>query len=292
MPLNLQKRSPGSTDKVKHLFLTAESGGSAAEYFPYFYVEAKIDFNDVRTGFRETISLNRALEIYSNNAELLWVSDMAWDVDPQKTRSSVPDAIRLAGLPDFVDANFISRMETQFIQYLLRSFITRIYRNAYLNIYSFSGESHAEFTSRCREMLDGQQRNELDLLHDVIDRRIEQLKEKYLDEESESGRLEQAKAESQDKDIFSHYSERIAELFLRTELVSNSCDIVTRPSHVVQELEERLLALESETKQAITKLTDAYVEKAGALDEYILHPNLKDIHFVRSCILWMPKRAA
>jgi hypothetical protein len=39
----------------------------------------------------------------------------------------------------------------------------------------------------------------------------------------------------------------------------------------------------------ISKLSDSFNEKASAVDEYILHPNLKDIHLVRSCILWMPK---
>jgi hypothetical protein len=40
------------------------------------------------------------------------------------------------------------------------------------------------------------------------------------------------------------------------------------------------------------KLDDAYEEKARSLDEYNLHPNPKDIHFVRSGVLWMPKKVA
>ncbi len=291
MPWN-QKGQAQSTDKVRHLFLATEDPGTPdIEYFPYFYAEVKIDFNDVRTGLRETVSLNKALEIYSNNADLLWVEDMVRDVDPAKTRSSAPDAVRFSILPDFVDANFISRMETQLIQYLLRSFVTKLYRNSVLNVYSSPGESEAEFSRRCLDLLDAPKRKESDSLHDVYNRRIEQLKGKYLGE-SESSVLELAKAESQNRDIFSHYSERIAELFLRIEIPTDSPSGTILRSPAGKELEERLQALESEARQIIAKLRDSYEEKARALDEYILHPNLKDIHFVRSCILWMPKKAA
>jgi hypothetical protein len=58
------------------------------------------------------------------------------------------------------------------------------------------------------------------------------------------------------------------------------------------ELEERLRSLEVEARQAIKNLQESYQEQSQALDEYILHPNPKDIHFVRSCILWMPQRTA
>jgi hypothetical protein len=291
MPLNLQKRPQRPSDKVKHLFLAAEDPGTqAVEYFPYFYVEARIDFNDVRTGLRDTVSLNKALEIYSDSADLLWADDMVRDVDPPPTGSSLPDSARLAALPDFVDANFISRMETQFVQYLMRSFVAGLYRNSVLNVYSFLGESRAEFSSRCLELFDGPKRKELDLLHDVFNRRIEQLKERYLGAMESEG-LELAKAESQNKNMFSRCSERIAGFFLRGELSANAAAAVRRPKGM-QELEERLLALESEARLAIAKLKESYEEKARALDEYTLHPNLRDIHFVRSCILWMPKKPA
>jgi hypothetical protein len=60
----------------------------------------------------------------------------------------------------------------------------------------------------------------------------------------------------------------------------------------MQELEEQLISVELDARRAIAKLEDSYAEKARSIDEYILHPNLKDIHFVRSCILWMPGQAA
>ena len=65
-----------------------------------------------------------------------------------------------------------------------------------------------------------------------------------------------------------------------------------RYSPGMRELDERLLSLELEAHQMIARLFDSYDEKACAVDEYILHPNLKDIHFVRSCILWMATGAA
>lgn len=279
-------------DKVRHLFLAAEDPAMPGrEYSPYFYAEARIDINDVRTGFRETISLSKALEIYSDSADLLWADDMIRDVDFQKARPSVPDSVRLGRLPDFVDANFISRMETQFVQYLLRSFVIKVYRNFPLNVYSLPGESWTEFAVRCLELLDGPKRKELDTLHEIFKRRLEQLKEKYLGA-IESAGLEQARTESQNKDIFSHYSERIAGLFLQGESTLNPAPGTFHYSLGMQELEERLSSLELEAQQTIAKLRDSFEEKAQTLDEYILHANPKDIHFVRSCILWMPQKIA
>jgi hypothetical protein len=291
MTLNSKKQPPHRMDKVKFLYLEVDNPeASGTEYFPYFYAEAKIDFNDVRTGLRETYGLSRALEIYSRTADLLWVDDMVQDIDPQKTLSAAPDAVRLAGLPDFVDAGFISRMETQFTQYLMRSFAATVYRNPILNIYSLSGESRSDFAARCLELFDEPMRTEVDRLQDVLKRRLEQIKEKYLVGAEPVG-LEQAKADSRNKDLFSHYSERIAGLFMRRESQPPPAVEPFQPAPGMQELEERLRALEYEARQGIERLKDSYEEKARSLDEYLLHPNLKDIHFVRSCILWMPKKA-
>lgn len=279
---------PGA-DRIKQLYQRLEGpSGSAAEWIPLFCVEARIDFNDVRTGFRETVSLSKALEIYSDNAEMLWTDDMIRDVDLLKASSSAPEGVRLSALPDFVNANFLTRMENQFVQYLLRSFGTKIYRNFDLNVYSLSGESRSDFCRRCLDLFAGQKRRELDQRHEVFNRKLEQVKQKYIGV-TDSGELEKAKSESRNRDVFSRCSEQMAELFNSAELRLKRLPYPPRISSSMQELEERLLGLEWEARQAITRLADFFEEKANAIDEYILHPNLKDIHFVRSCILWMPK---
>ena len=235
--------------------------------------------------------MTKALEIYAASADLIWSEDMIQDVDSQKVSSSAPGDILLRRLPDFVDAAYISQMETQFIQYLLRSYKTKIFRNFELDVYSSAGESLPDFNSRCLELLEGSKRHELDVLRDVFNRRMEQIKQKYLGANI-SENIEMARMESQSKDIFSQYSERIAELFLKPEL---GLSIDGNSPHVLRknlELEERLLALEMEAKQAIARLWDSNKAKSQAIDEYILHPNLKDIHFVRSGILWIPAKAA
>jgi hypothetical protein len=292
MPLNSKKHSLPPSDELKHMYFKQEDAAAPGiEYFPFFFAEARIDFNDVRTGLRETVSLSKALEIYSNSADLLWTEDMIRDVDPKDISTSLPENVHLCSLPDFVDANFVSQMEVQFTQYLLRSFVARVYRNYNLNVYSFSGETRSEFADRCLELLDGPRRKDLDLLHDVFKRRLEQIKERHLLMD-EPAVLELAKTESQRKNIFSKYSDQIADFFMRGEFRSESDSGAFRNSKAMTELEEKLVALEMEARQAITRLRDSYEEQAQALDEYVLHPNPKDIHFVRSCILWMPKKAA
>jgi hypothetical protein len=290
MLLKSNDHALGSAEKVKQLYFTPENGPDA-EFLPHFYVEARIDFSDVRTGFRETVSLSKAFEIYSDNADLLWTSDMIQEVDPRRVNSVKPDSARLGRLPGFVDAPFISRMETQFIHYLLRSYEAKVYRNSSLRTYSFSGESLQDFVRRCRELLDGPRRQELDDLHEVFNRKLGQITQKYL-RAGDSGRLEEDRAASQDKDVFSRYSERIAGLFLRAGPKHPSVAVFPRRLQEGQELEERLFALELEVHEAIAKVEDSYEDKAQSIDEYIIHPNLKDIHFVRTCILWMPPQAA
>jgi hypothetical protein len=281
-----------TAEKLRQLYQTPEGvAGNVSGLIPFYCVEARIDFSDVRTGFRETMSLTKALEIYSDNADLLWTDDMIRDVDLRKTTSSIPDSVRLGVLPDFVDMGFLKRMEQQFIQYLLRSFEVKIFRNFDLNVYSISGESRLDFCKRCLELFDGPKRQELDRLHDVFNRKLEQTKQKYLSI-IDPAELELAKSESRNRDAFSRCSERIAELFYRAELRVKPAAGPAPYSHGVQELDEKLFSLELEALHAINRLSDLYDEKARTIDEYILHPNLKDIHFVRSCILWISTGAA
>jgi hypothetical protein len=281
-----------SAEKLKQLYqLTEGSSSRETVWVPFFCAEARIDFNDVRTGLRATISLSKALEIYSDKADLLWTDDMIRDIDLEKTTSAIPDGMRPGILPSFVDANFIAQMENQFVQYLLRSFEVKIFRNFDLKIYSFLGESQDAFCNRCLEMFDGPRRQDLDKLHEIFNRKLEQARQRYLSG-SDTVELELAKSESRNKDAFSRSLEHIADIFYRAELRMNPVLDPSPYSKELHELEERLLSLEAEAVEAITHLSDTYVEKARAIDEYIIHPNLKDIHFVRSCILWISTGAA
>jgi hypothetical protein len=291
MPANVttKGRQSRTGEKVKQLYSLIENlPEKTALLSPFFCAEARIDFNDVRTGFRETVSLSKALEIYSDKADLLWTDDMIWDIDLARTSASAPDGVRLQALPEFVDAAFLSQMENQFSQYLLRSFEVKIYRNFDLNLYSFSGESQSDFCKRCLELFDGPRRQELDRLREVFIRKLEQAKQKYL-KPGEGGELEQAKSESRNRDAFFRCLERISEIFSKAE--SSLRPVFDPPISPAgpQELDERLFSLESEANHAVGQVADFYDSKARAVDEYILHPNLKDIHFVRSCILWMSK---
>jgi hypothetical protein len=290
MAANSEQHETQRNEKTKSLYLSrGDSETHGIEYFPYFYAEARIDFNDVRTGFRETRSLSQALEIYSQHADLFWVEDMIRDVDPRQMKSVSPANVRLSSLPDFVDDKFVSLMETQYMQYLLRSFEARLFKNSMLNIYSNAGESRDEFIARCAELLKNSMREELDQVCDVFNRRLEQLKEKYLPSD-EFLELEIPQLESRNRVAFSQYSEHIAILFLKGDLRLRP-GLSIQPSQKGLELEECLIEVEQEARRTVSGILESYEYEAQALDEYILHPNLKDIHFVRSCILWMPQKA-
>jgi hypothetical protein len=292
MRQNPQTNQHPVSKNLKYLFYETNDAPSApVEYAPFFYVEARVDFNDVRTGFRSMVSLSKALELHPIGSDLSFVEDMVRDIDPQNVKSPRPDSARFARLPDYVDASFMSQMETQFIRYLLNSFKAKVYRNFVLDVYSSAGESMPDFTARCIDLLGSARRQDLDALHEVFNRRLGQIEQKYLNDRA-SENFELIKTASQGRDIFSDYLERIADLFLQSKPASNHETNGPRNLRGNLELEDRLLSLELEAQQAIAGLWDSYREKARSVDEYILHPNLKDIHLVKTCVLWMPARVA
>ena len=51
-------------------------------------------------------------------------------------------------------------------------------------------------------------------------------------------------------------------------------------------------AILADVRRDIGRLLNSYQEKVRNIDEYIIHPGLKDLHLVRRCILWMPAGTA
>jgi hypothetical protein len=288
----MQRYPANPSGKVKHYYLRSTGqSGRVVEYMPCLYFEAKIDFADVRSGLCETCSASNAVDIYPLDEETLWTEDMVRGVEPSSIRASAPRQARFRPLPEFVDADTIAQAETQYLHYLLRYFKKRIYRNFALNVYSSPGETAEDFRARCLEMFSEPFRLDLDNLHEVFERRLGQVKERYQ-KLIDWGEFDPPRRSSQFKSILHKASERVEKMFLRAEL--NLKPIPSTPVHASPtrfELEERLHSLEMEAYKSIARLLSAYQEKVRNIDEYIVHPNLKDIHLVRTCILWMPDEA-
>ena len=132
-------------------------------------------------------------------------------------------------------------------------------------------------------------RKELHHLYEVFGRRLEQIKQKYIQEQKPND-FEFTRDLAEDRNRLHAASESLEELFNTTELT-----LEPPPDHpgfitpLRSELEERLNSLEIEAYRRIAKILNEYQDKARTNDEYIIHPNLKDIHLVRTCILWMPR---
>jgi hypothetical protein len=289
--LHLSTRSP---DKIEHLTLRVSRPAEVEEYVPRLYFEARIDLSDVRSGFRDTYSLNQAVEIHPMEGDAMWTPDMSVGVDTSLIEHGLPRGGEPRELPDYLDATLLSRLETLFLAYLMRYFKVRVFRNFALNLYSGPGESLEDFKLRCLDILGEAFRRDLDALHEVLVRKLEQLREKGL---RESAALDStldfdiAKIDSQMKSRIHEFSESITNLFLKTELSLNSNqDAPSYPSPVT-ELDQQLSFLETETRHEIRRLIILYQDRLQTIDEYVVHPNLKDIHLVRTCILWMPAEA-
>ncbi len=294
-------QSQGGPIKELH-FPQVSPDGVEVEFAPRLYFEAKIDFNDVRSGFRETCSVSKAMEIYPiDDDDVLWTKDMACDIDPSRVASGTPSTGKLHPLPSFVDSETMIRMEAMFINYLMRHSAVSIYRNFAVNTYSNPGENLGDFQSRCTEISGESFRKDLDGLHEMFQRKIEQVREKCLRESvgllSTSGDFDEIRRDSHWKSKIHKVSERIADLFLKTELLKDEAQVESSelpsnyPAPGLQLVDERLQYVEIEARQKILHLLSQYREKLRAVDEYTIRPNLKDIHLVRSCILWLPQEA-
>ncbi len=285
----MQPHTPTPASRLKHCFLTGGvSFGAGTEYAPRLYFEAKIDFADVRSGLRETCSVCSAVDMFPLDEGVLWTEDMVRPVDPAQIHSEPPREAKFHAIPDFLDAQAVALAETQYLHFLLRYFKVRIYRNFTLNVYSGPAESLSDFTVRCRELLRESFRKELDRLQEVFVRSIEQIRGKYL----KTSRWEEYDSPSRSlqlKDIVHQSLDRIAQLFLQAELDLGSCSPAPACRCAARlELEERLCSLEEDAYRAIGRLVATWQDRVRNIDEYIVRPNLKDIHLARTRILWVP----
>jgi len=282
-----QSDRPG---KFKYLYYRSTSA-QPQDYMPCLYLEARIDYADVRSGYRWTTGVSNVLDLFPFEGDLIWTSDMLRTVDPDALQTTRPEGVQLGGIPEFVSEDYLSRAETQYMSYLLRRAEALVYRNFALNIYSNPGESRADFLLRCLDACHESFRRDLETLREVVNRRLERIEKKFV-VGYRPGEFEPNRGGSQARNKLHAVAERIAEIFLGTELaLEMKADLPQYSDQSLPDLEDRLASLETDVNREIHRLRNSYLERVRNIDEYIIHPNLKDLHLVRTCILWMPAGA-
>jgi hypothetical protein len=278
MSLNLQQFQP--TSWAKPLFLATD--GVSGELAPYLFFEAKLDFADVRSGLTQTCSISKAMELFPIEGDLLWTADMSLDVDPSQLTASPPPGAYLRDLPGYVNSEYLTRAESGFLEYVLRTFEVRAFRNFALKIYSLAGEALPAFEARCADLLQSDFRRDLDALYEVFTRRLEQVKQKFV------GGRPGAEGDRSDAAVLLHsVAERLTTLFLRTGLSSEAQPLASSRGPG-PDWAEKLFNLEREAAHELSVLQAVYKERIKGNDEYILHANMRNIHIVRTCFLWLP----
>ena len=290
-----KRRMTQKLKDIESLYLPPEVSSdkrSTIDYSPYVYIEASIDFNDIKTGYRGAIKLARALKIYEHHAEPGWSEEINQDANIEKIRGTQPREARLCPTPEFMDAEFIDIVKKRYIDYIVRTWKKILYCNSGLNIYSVEGESMDEFIARCREQFLPRMGEALNQLRVIFNRMQEQLKEKYLGIcETELPESAPLAPETNDRDIYSRYAERIAALFLNAASSAGDAGDDAPRMDKNSELEERFIALMAKARRKIALLRESYEKKTELIDEYVLRPNLKNVRCERSGILWMPRNA-
>ena len=286
-----QTSRPSQTGKLKHLYWRAPDSTESAVYLPHLYLEARVDFADIRSGLHETCNVSRVMHIPDLDPADAWTEDMLVHVDPAEIQVVAPPNVTLGKSPDWFGVDSVPAVETQFLALLLRSFRVKVYRNFDLNVYSRLNESLADFKSRCIDMLNDSFRGELDRLHEQFDRVLEQARERHLTTHDWVA-FDGSRVIAQQRGEFRDAAERITSLFMDTELNLVPQEFSRGFANCSgTELQQGLASVELDARYAIAKLMAAYQEKVSNIDEYIIRPNLRDIHLVRSCLLWMPGEA-
>ncbi len=284
---------PEQSRGIKLLYFCPDSWAPEQPWAPYFYLEARIDYADVRSGYHMTCGLNHVLDLQPFDEDLPLTRDMVRTVDPAAIRTTKPEGATLLSLPVYITEDLVHRLETQYLSFLLRHAEVRVFRNFALNIYSYPGETCNEFQVRCLDVFKESFRGELEPLREVVNRRFERIEQKYISR-TRTGEFESDRRVASARSTLHAVAENIAELFLRTELTLESADVTamryTDPSR--PDVEQSLEILETDVRRDVGRLLNSYQEKVRNIDEYIIHPGLKDLHLVRKCILWMPAGAA
>jgi hypothetical protein len=283
----------GALRQLRHLYLVAQPG-EETEYVPRLYFEVKVDLSDVRSGFSETRSVNAAVEIYPlEPGDTVWTRDMALEVDPARVGTACPARVVLPRLPDYVGPDYLQRMETLFLSFLMRHFAVPVFRNFALKLYSRPGETLGDFRARCLELLSEPFRQDLDAMHQTFLRKLEQLRERYLVPSGVVAGAKDFNPARYDSSLYSQMhrvTELVADLFIQTELtLDRTLDDPPARAQGSTEIQARLSNTEVEARQEIRGLVEHYRDQVQTIDEYTVHPNLKDLHVVRSSILWLPR---
>lgn len=284
---------PEQSRGIKFVYLCPDSWNPEEPWAPYFYLEARIDYADVRSGYHMTCGMNHILDLQPYDDDLPLMPDMVRTVDPAVIRTVKPEQAKLARLPVYITEDLLDRLETQYLSFLLRHADARVLRNFTLNIYSNPGETRDEFQLRCLDVFRESFRGELDSLREVVNRRFERIEQKYISR-TQTGEFESDRRSASARSTLHAVAENIAELFLRTELTLSSTDVsaMSNPDPSHPDVEQSLEILETDVRRDVQRLLNSYQENVRNIDEYIIHPGLKDLHLVRKCILWMPAGAA
>lgn len=273
-----------------YYFRSPEGAGNAADYYPHYFFEAKVDIDDIRSGYHETRSVSRALEVRPCHADEFWTADMLASVDPAAVQPDAPDGVALHPVPSYVTDEMLDQAEKLFVLYLIRHEKALFYRNYALKIYSAAGESAWDFGNRCLEILSERFHDDLNDLREVINRRLELLRERFF-AQIRMDEIDASHWALRQRDCLSAVTERIDAMFLEADLFSTTrIPEVACSGETLTDLEEKLIALQREALRGVEGLIASYREKACHIDEYVVHPGLKDVHMVRTGMLWMPRR--
>ncbi len=277
--------------KPQHTYLLpGRDRALSLDYLPHYYMQAKIDIDDVRSGYHESRSVGSALAVAPVEADFRWLSEIMVPVDPDRVVPEPPQGVRILPLPAFLTDDWPERLEGLFADYWVRHEEAAFFRNQPLQVYSRCGESLEEFAGRCLEMLGDSFRPRLNQVREVFNRRLELIREKY-GEELKSEEFSAARSVYRKRDSLRILTDRMDEFFLRMKL-SVPCEGGRNlpAGETPSDLEMQLQEIEDYARREAAVLAASYRERAHCIDECTVHPALKDIHFVRASILWMPRQ--
>jgi len=264
-------------------------------YRPAAFIECRLSFRSVRAGFQH---------IEENYFTAWWPEgDLAVDWVNQAAR--INSKAQLLMLPPgkaaYDTGNYLftqkrfDELESELIDYLLRTRRFSVFYNANYQVYSMPGEDRESFLSRVAEIGLNEIEPELKRLLNQYEMKIEQVREAKERRERGVSTDEYEEAEARWRPIFLESETRLADIFFsRFGLAISRIPLSGKPvadldvDNDNRELHEELKRIEDEARTALNSIYTEYLSRVSQCDDFQVGLQYDNIHILRRALLWVP----
>ncbi len=272
----------------------------AHRYRPTLAAHAEVEYHDRRKGIDHSRRLSLWLPLEAQMQEADWQEAQHEELPFERWPAKAPRGARFAALPSFISTDrALKRSAAALVDTLYRDEALILYRCRKLKLESSPEELEADFLVRVRNALD-----------DLKEEAIEELKERYGKKEArlqEQLRRAQERIEKEKTDQTSSLisvgasilgalfggrglsASKIGTAINRSGRVLRERGDLTRAETKLQEIQEKIEALEEELAEKIDAIDEKYTLDNYPVETFSLRPKKNDISVETIALAWRPE---